>query len=200
MAQVRVAGTTFTPREAPDAASYVRRAISSSPYPYVARVRYFAASDVVAQVFPTASVHIEADGPDTCIVTTGADDPERMVPWLAMPGCDFEVLEPPEVVAAVRTVAGRIARAVAGGRRILLADEPTGAIPTADGTAAPASAQQSASARELAERAVVVESGAAGGDPFAEPLAGVGEVAMPPERGTAVLLGVVGTQPVQMQR
>ena len=114
MAQVRVAGTTFTPREAPDAASYVRRAISSSPYPYVARVRYFAPSDVVAQVFPTASVHIEADGPDTCIVTTGADDPERMVPWLAMPGCDFEVLEPPEVVAAVRTVAGRIARAVAG--------------------------------------------------------------------------------------
>lgn len=114
MAQVRVAGTTFTPREAPDAASYVRRAISSSPYPYVARVRYFAASDVVAQVFPTASVHIEADGPDTCIVTTGADDPERMVPWLAMPGCDFEVLEPPEVVDAVRTVAGRIARAVAG--------------------------------------------------------------------------------------
>ena len=114
MAQVRVAGTTFTPREAPDAASYVRRAISSSPYPYVARVRYVAASDVVAQVFPTASVHIEADGPDTCIVTTGADDPERMVPWLAMPGCDFEVLEPPEVVDAVRTVAGRIARAVAG--------------------------------------------------------------------------------------
>lgn len=114
MAQVRVSGTTFTPREAPDAASYVRRAISSSPYPYVARVRYFAPSDVVAQVFPTASVHIEADGPDTCIVTTGADDPERMVPWLAMPGCDFEVLEPPEVVDAVRTVAGRIARAVAG--------------------------------------------------------------------------------------
>jgi hypothetical protein len=34
-----------------------------------------------------------------------------MVPWLALLGCDFEVLEPPEVIAAVRVVADRIARA-----------------------------------------------------------------------------------------
>ncbi|PRC44550.1 transcriptional regulator [Mycobacterium sp. ITM-2017-0098] len=111
MSQVRAVGTTFTKRDAPDAASYVRRAITSSPYPYVARVRYFAPQDVVAQTFSAASVAIEPDGPDACIVTAGADDPERMVPWLAMPGCDFEVLEPPEVIDAVRVVADRIARA-----------------------------------------------------------------------------------------
>ncbi|MDZ4269112.1 MAG: YafY family protein [Mycobacterium sp.] len=111
MSDVRAQGSTFIPREAPDAASYVRRAISSAPYPYIARVRYFAPGDVVAQTFSSASVDIEADGPDACIVTTGADDPEKMVPWLALPGCDFEVLEPPEVVAAVRVVAERIARA-----------------------------------------------------------------------------------------
>lgn len=111
MSDVQAVGTTFTPREAPDAASYVRRAISSSPYPYVARVRYRAPADVVAQVFPAASVDVEPDGSDACIVTVGADDPQRMVPWLAMPGCDFEVLEPREVVDAVRVVAGRIARA-----------------------------------------------------------------------------------------
>jgi len=45
-------------------------------------------------------------------MTAGADDPERMVPWLAMPGVDFEVLEPPEVVAAVRAVAERLSRAI----------------------------------------------------------------------------------------
>lgn len=112
MADVRAQGSTFVPRDAPDAASYVRRAISSAPYPYIARVRYLAPQHVVAQTFSTASVEIEADGPDACIVTTGADDPERMVPWLALPGCDFEVLGPPEVVAAVRVVAERIARAV----------------------------------------------------------------------------------------
>jgi predicted DNA-binding transcriptional regulator YafY len=111
LADVRTLGSTFTPREAPDAAGYVRRAISSSPYAYVARVRYHAPQEVVAQTFSAASVDIEPDGPDACIVTAGADDPERMVPWLAMPGIDFEVLEPPEVVAAVLTVAERFARA-----------------------------------------------------------------------------------------
>jgi len=34
-----------------------------------------------------------------------------MVPGRAMPGCGFEVLEPPEVVAAVRVVAERLTRA-----------------------------------------------------------------------------------------
>lgn len=65
----------------------------------------------MAQVFSDASVEIEPDGDDACIVTAGAEEPERMVLWLAMPGIDFEVLEPPEVMAAVRVVAERLARA-----------------------------------------------------------------------------------------
>ena len=111
MADVRAVGSTFIPREAPDAASYVRRSISSSPYRYVARVRYQASQEVLAGFFSAASVQIEDDGPDACIVTTGADDPEQMVPWLAMPGVDFEVLEPPEVIEAVTAVAERLRRA-----------------------------------------------------------------------------------------
>jgi predicted DNA-binding transcriptional regulator YafY len=113
MADVRALGSTFIPRDAPDAAPYVQRAITTSPYRHVARVRYFAPQDVVGQVFSAASVELEPDGPDACIMTTGADDPERMVPWLAIPGCEFEVLEPPEVVAAVRVVSERLARAAA---------------------------------------------------------------------------------------
>lgn len=111
MVDVRARGTTFLPREAPDAASYVRRAITASPYRYVAKVRYFAAKETVAQSFSSTSAEIEADGPDACLVTVGADDAERMVPWLALPAADFEVLEPPEVVAAVRAVAERLVRA-----------------------------------------------------------------------------------------
>jgi predicted DNA-binding transcriptional regulator YafY len=113
MSAVRALGSTFVPRDAPDAASYVQHAITTSPYRYVARVRYHAPQNVVAQVFSAASVELEPDGPDACIMTTGADDPERMVPWLAMPGCEFEVLEPPEVVEAVRVVSERLARAAA---------------------------------------------------------------------------------------
>jgi predicted DNA-binding transcriptional regulator YafY len=89
----------------------VRRSISSSPYRYVARVRYEAPQEVLAACFPATSVQIEPYGPNACIVTTGADDPDRMVPWLAMPGVDFEVLEPPEVIEAVGTVAERLRRA-----------------------------------------------------------------------------------------
>ena len=111
MADVRALGSTFTPREAPDAAAYVRHSISASPYRYVARVRYRSPEHVVAQHFSPASVTIEADGPDACIVTAGADDPERMVFYLALPGCDFEVLEPPEVVRAVGSLAERLRRA-----------------------------------------------------------------------------------------
>lgn len=114
MSAVAARGTTFAPREAPDAADYVRRAISSSPYRYVARVRYHAPQEVVAQKFPPASATVEADGPDACIVTAGADDPERMVLYFATVGYDFEVLEPPEVAAAVRAVADRLRLAAHG--------------------------------------------------------------------------------------
>lgn len=113
MSDVRALGSTFVPRDAPDAADYVRRAITASPYRYVARVRYHASEDVVAQTFSAASVQIEPDGPDACIVTTGADDPDRMVLYLAMPGCEFEVLDPPEVARAVGAAAERLRRAAA---------------------------------------------------------------------------------------
>lgn len=112
MADVTAAGSTFTPREAPDAADYVRRSISTSPYRYVARVRYQAPAEAIAAHFPPASAQIEPDGPDACIVTAGADDPERMALYFAVEGTEFEVLGPPEVVAAVDAVADRLRRAV----------------------------------------------------------------------------------------
>ena len=68
-------------------------------------------NSVVAQHFSPSSVTIEADGPDACIVTAGADDPERMVIYFATVGADFEVLEPPEVADAVESAAERLRRA-----------------------------------------------------------------------------------------
>jgi predicted DNA-binding transcriptional regulator YafY len=112
MAEVRAAGSTFAPREAPDAATYVRRSISSSPYRYIARVRFHASEDVLVRHFSPASATVEPDGPEACIVTAGADDPERMVFYFATVGCDFEVLEPPEVARAVAAVSERLQRSV----------------------------------------------------------------------------------------
>ncbi|BBX04536.1 transcriptional regulator [Mycolicibacterium moriokaense] len=111
MSDVTALGSTFSKRDAPDAAAYVQRSISASPYRYVARVRYRASEQALAQHFSPASVAIEPDGPDACIVTAGADDPERMVLYFATVGYDFEVLEPPEVAQAVKVLADRLRRA-----------------------------------------------------------------------------------------
>ncbi len=112
MADVTAAGTTFAARPAPDAARFVHRAITTSPYRYVARARYEAPESQLAQVFSIASAQLEPDGPDHCIVTAGGDDPERIALYLAMPGYRFEVLEPPEVVAAAGVVADRLRAAM----------------------------------------------------------------------------------------
>ena len=110
MSDVRARGSTFALREAPDAATFVSRALSSSPYRYIARVRYSCSKDVVMQRFSPTAVTLEEDGPDSCVVTTGADDPQVLVLYLAMVGCDFEILGPPEVIDAARVVAARLVR------------------------------------------------------------------------------------------
>lgn len=114
MSGVRALGSTFVARDAPDAATYVSRSISSSPYRYVARVRYFAPKDVVAQHFSPASVTIEPDGPDACVLTAGGDDPERIAMYLTFPGCDFTIIEPPEVIDAALSLSERVKRSCHG--------------------------------------------------------------------------------------
>jgi predicted DNA-binding transcriptional regulator YafY len=47
----------------------------------------------------------------SCVIHTGADSVEQMAAWLGMLGADFEVGEPPELVEAVRALAGRYAAA-----------------------------------------------------------------------------------------
>jgi predicted DNA-binding transcriptional regulator YafY len=49
--------------------------------------------------------------PRSCLLDTGADSPAAIARYLAWLDADFEVLEPPEVRAAVRALADRYARA-----------------------------------------------------------------------------------------
>jgi predicted DNA-binding transcriptional regulator YafY len=114
MSRVHARGTTFAPRDAPDAATYISRSISSSPYRYIATVRYSAAKETVAEHFSPTSATIEADGSDACVVTAGADDPERLALYLAMVDCDFEILGPPEVIAGAKAQGERLRRAATG--------------------------------------------------------------------------------------
>lgn len=116
MSEVTARGTTFVARQAPDAAAYVAKAISTNPYPVKATVRYHASHDVVAQYFSPTSVTIEPDGPDACILTAGADEPDRMLYYLALPDCDFEILGSPEVIVAADALRRRLAAAIDNAR------------------------------------------------------------------------------------
>ncbi|CAN5626070.1 hypothetical protein BH09ACT8_BH09ACT8_67120 [soil metagenome] len=100
MSDVFARGTTFTVRDAPDAATYISRSISSSPYRYIAHVRYHASAQDVAQHISPTSATIEPEGPNSCMVTAGADDPQTLALYLSMVGCDFETMGPPEIAGA----------------------------------------------------------------------------------------------------
>ena len=76
MADVRARGSTFVARDAPDAAAYVRPLDQRVAVPVCRARALLRSEEVVAQHFSPASVTIEADGPDACIVTAGADDPD----------------------------------------------------------------------------------------------------------------------------
>jgi hypothetical protein len=56
-------------------------------------------------------VAVEAVDDRTCLVHAGADTPHLLAVHIAMLDADFEVDGPPELVAALRRIAGRLARA-----------------------------------------------------------------------------------------
>lgn len=111
-----VAATTwrFAAREGPDAREYVARAVSRSPYRHVARVRYAAPAHVVADLVPPTAATVEPVDDETCVLVAGADRLENLAVHLVSLDIPCEVLEPPELVAAMRRLADRLVRAAGG--------------------------------------------------------------------------------------
>ncbi|HET7399784.1 MAG TPA: YafY family protein [Intrasporangium sp.] len=104
-------GWRFAPREAPDAADYVRRAISQSAYDHVARVRIEAPEPVVAQRIPPSVGTVTADGPRRCLLEAGGSDLDAMAMHLGALPWELTVLDPPELREAMGRQADRLARA-----------------------------------------------------------------------------------------
>jgi predicted DNA-binding transcriptional regulator YafY len=108
-------GARFVPRDPPDAAAFVANSVTTAPYRFRARVIVHAPLAVVAeQVTPTTGM-LEAHGEDRCLLTTGADSLESIAFHLAALGAEFTILEPPELIASARELAGRLNRACAPG-------------------------------------------------------------------------------------
>ncbi len=111
-------GPSFSPRDPPDAdlAAYVARSISTNPYPQVARVVLHAPIEVMKERVSRETGLLEPVDALRCRLTVGGRSLDSLVAWIATMGVDFEVEEPPELLAHVRALARTFARAsLAGG-------------------------------------------------------------------------------------
>ncbi|MEV7566853.1 helix-turn-helix transcriptional regulator [Streptomyces tanashiensis] len=107
-------GPRFPPREPPaeDLAAYVAKGVSGTAYAQEATVRLFVPlAEAAAVVGPLDGV-LTAEGEGVCLLRTGARSLDFMVFHVLFMGFDFEVVEPPELVEAVRTLRDRLSRAL----------------------------------------------------------------------------------------
>jgi predicted DNA-binding transcriptional regulator YafY len=104
-------GIRFEPRDPPDAAAFVAKAVTTAPYRYQARVLVHApAEDVAAQVPPTTAF-VEAVSAASCLLTSGSDSLDSLAFHIAMLGFDVHVLEPPELAERMHDLGERLLRA-----------------------------------------------------------------------------------------
>ncbi|MFJ6986924.1 MULTISPECIES: helix-turn-helix transcriptional regulator [unclassified Streptomyces] len=103
-------GPRFPPRTPPaeDLAAYVSRGVSTRAYATHAVVRLLVPrAEAAVRVSPSAGT-LEEDGPDACVLRTGAASLDVMVIHVMLMGFPFEVLEPPELIDAIRAARDRL--------------------------------------------------------------------------------------------
>jgi predicted DNA-binding transcriptional regulator YafY len=107
-------GPRFAPRTPPaeNLAEYVSRGVSTRAYATNAVVRLLVPlEEAAARVSPSAGT-LEASGKDSCVLRTGAASLDVMVIHVMLMGFEFEILEPAELVDAIRTARDRLSRAL----------------------------------------------------------------------------------------
>ncbi len=106
-------GARFTPRPLSDAEveALISRGVPPEARRVQARVVVRVPAEQLAQRFGPWIGRIEAIDETSCVLTTGAERVEDFAAWLGFLGSDFEVTEPPELVAQLRVLANRYAAA-----------------------------------------------------------------------------------------
>jgi predicted DNA-binding transcriptional regulator YafY len=106
-------GARFTPRELPtkDAAAYVEQSISGAFARFEARVTLHVGADELRHRLPFMGGTVTPISSDRCEYRASDDNLEWLALRVAMLGVDAEVHEPPELIAQMRTLAGRLDRA-----------------------------------------------------------------------------------------
>ncbi|MFB9524403.1 YafY family protein [Streptomyces cremeus] len=112
-------GPRFEPREAPadDLAAYVSRGISTAAYPATAVLRLFVPVDRAREAVGPEDGVLEAEGPDTCLLRTGAHSMDVLVIHVLLMGLEFEVVEPAELTSRITAARDLLANALDRGER-----------------------------------------------------------------------------------
>jgi predicted DNA-binding transcriptional regulator YafY len=107
-------GPRFTPRALPpdrEVAAQVARGVGEATWRYRARVIVHAPATRVQGRLPIP-IEVESLGEDRCAFEPGSDHPQMLALYLGMLDADFEIVDSPELVDALRKLAGRYQRAV----------------------------------------------------------------------------------------
>lgn len=109
----RAIGHRFSLRPLPaeDIAAYVAAKTRQVQMKVQGRVIVHAPAEEVAARLGTWSGSIEPQGPRRCLLQLGGRSVDDIAFWLGALEADFEVVDSPELAAAVRRIAGRYARA-----------------------------------------------------------------------------------------
>jgi predicted DNA-binding transcriptional regulator YafY len=108
-------GPQFVPRKFPeDIETYVKRSIRHVSYRYKMRLRLKGSLEVLQKQVPRWCGVLEAEGVDTCTLSTGAETVEMLAAQLVMTSTEFEILDSHELVPELRKIATRLADATRG--------------------------------------------------------------------------------------
>ena len=108
------AGPRFTPRPLPsdrEIAAQVARGTGEATWRYRAQVIVHAPAEYVQGRLPIP-IEVESHGDHQCIFEPGSDDPEMLALYLGMLDADFEIVDAPQLVDALRKLARRYQRAI----------------------------------------------------------------------------------------
>ncbi len=111
-------GRRFVPRPLPaeDIASWTAAGLSNRVHRYRGRFTVHAPAAAVADVVTPASGVVEALTATTCTLLTGSDSLDALAVHVVTLGFEVDVHGPPELVAHLAVVAGRLTAAVERGR------------------------------------------------------------------------------------
>jgi predicted DNA-binding transcriptional regulator YafY len=107
-------GPRFTPRELPpehEITARMARGIGEATWRYRARVIVHAPAEYVRNRLPIP-IDVEPIGNDRCAFEPGSDHAQMLALYLGLLDADFEIVDSPELVAALRQLADRYQRAI----------------------------------------------------------------------------------------